>query len=373
MSAISLDLSNTRLGQYELLEIIGRGSAATVYKAYQPALNRHVAIKLLRQPDAVGAQRFRREAQAVAALHHPNILPIYDYGEQDGLLYFVTQYVGVNERGEVTLGDLLAGEPITPVAALQLMRELLAGLGYAHARGVIHRDIKPSNILLPSLDWPLLADFGIAQLRDAGQLTGPGQIMGTAIYLAPERANGQPADARSDLYAAGVVLYELLTGQAPFVGHTPAAVVAQQLHTPPPSPRQLNPTIPEHLEAVLLRALAKAPDARYQRAEDLAAALDTSMREIEHDTLLAELLQPPASYTTRKLTAEAGQTYSAPLGITAGARTVAHAQQTPHAGSANGRQRRITHVGRVILLFVVLALLGFLLGAAMYSFFPPYM
>src|SRR3954465_16029279 len=200
------ELENIQLGQYKLLEAIGHGGMATVYRAYQESLDRQVAIKvLLSNRDPQFAARFKREARAVAALQHHNILPIYDYGEQDGLLYFVLQYV---DNG-VTLHDML-GSPMDPAQALRIIGHVLNALEYAHARGVIHRDIKPANVLMPSPNWALLADFGIAKLlNDSQQLTLSGFIIGTAAYMAPEQAAGKPSDARTDLYSLGIMLYEM--------------------------------------------------------------------------------------------------------------------------------------------------------------------
>src|SRR5829696_6447387 len=213
------DYDNTQLGQYQLIEAIGHGGMATVYKAYQESLDRYVAVKvLLSNRDPQFAARFKREARAIAALQHHNILPVYDYGEQDGMLFLVLQYI---EDG-TTLGDLL-GKPMAVSTALRLTSHVLDALDYAHKRGVIHRDIKPANVLMPSPTWPMLADFGIAKLMNDNQqrLTLANQIIGTAAYMAPEQATGRPIDARTDLYAAGVVLYELVTGRVPFDGETP--------------------------------------------------------------------------------------------------------------------------------------------------------
>jgi serine/threonine protein kinase len=298
------NLCNTRLGQYELIEIIGRGRMSTVYKAYQPSLRRFVAIKVFQNLDILAAARFEREAQMVAQLHHPNILTIFDYGHQEHLRYFVMQYV----EHSVSLSDLLVRQPIEPIAALQLMKHLLAGLAYAHGRGIIHRDIKPSNILLPFPDWPLLADFGIAKLLDdLRHLTPPGQTVGTAAYMAPELARGLPVDSRADLYSVGVVLYQLLTGQAPFEAITPSAVLQMHIHVPPPPPRSLNQELPPEVEALLLRALAKDPADRYQSADEMAEAVEQVTARLEQEYALAELLgssslaSEASSYTTRKL------------------------------------------------------------------------
>src|SRR5215211_3165803 len=265
------NIDNTQLGQYKLIEAIGHGGMATVYKAYQETLDRYVAIKvLLSNRDPQFAARFKREARAIAALQHHNILPIYDYGEQNGLLYFVMQYVDTG----VTLHDML-GQPIAPTEALRLIGHVLSALEYAHTRGVIHRDIKPANVLMPSPTWALLADFGIAKLlNDSQHLTMTGFIIGTAAYMAPEQAAGKPIDARTDLYSLGVVLYEMLTGRVPFDAETPMAMLTKHVYEPPPPPRSLNPSLSPAIEAVLLKALAKDPHERYQSAEEMAADLE---------------------------------------------------------------------------------------------------
>lgn len=282
------------IGQYEIVGVLGRGSTSTVYQAFQPALGRYVAVKvLLPRLDPAFAARFEREAQAIGRLQHPNILPIYDYGIEDGQPYVVLQYV---ENG-TTLADLLTGRPIEASAALRLIGHVLAGLDYAHARGVVHRDIKPSNIMMPAPTWPLLADFGIAKLlHDSRQITPPGQTVGTAIYMAPERAAGKPADARSDLYAVGVILYEMVTGRVPFTSHSPMAVLRQHMQDPPPSPRSLNPDLPEPVELVLDRALQKSPDDRYQTADEMAQDLAWAIDELQRSYAYTRHLRPDAAF-----------------------------------------------------------------------------
>jgi predicted Ser/Thr protein kinase len=307
------NLVNTSLGQYYLTEIIGRGSTSVVYKAYQSSLNRYVAVKVLAADiDPQFEMRFRREAQAVAQLQHPNILPIYDFGEEGGRPYFVMQYV----EGSQTLDQALAGRPFEPVAALRLMLPLLAALQYAHDRGVIHRDIKPANIMLPQPEWPLLADFGIAKMLDDSQpLTPPGQSVGTAIYMAPERASSAGVNARADLYAIGVVLYEMLTGQVPFDGTSPVEVLRKHIHAPVPPPREINPTLPPAVDTVLLRALEKDPSRRFASAAEMAAAIQRLIGQFERlqaqrqlqDLLGKPAVAPPAGlghspYETRELT-----------------------------------------------------------------------
>jgi serine/threonine-protein kinase len=274
------DLLNTYLGQYQLQELVRRGGMATVYKGYQASLDRYVAVKVLSDnADPQFAARFKREAQAIAQLQHPNILPVYDYGEQDGVLYLAGQYI---ENG-TTLGDML-GTPMDPVAALRLTARVLAALEYAHQRGIIHRDIKPGNILMPSPTWPLLADFGIAKLlndNEGQRLTQAGAFIGTPAYVAPEQAFGTPVDARTDLYSLGVVLYEMLTGRVPFEADTPMSMLGKHAYEPPPPPRSINPDLPAVVEPVLLRALAKDPADRYQSASLMAEALERLALQIE--------------------------------------------------------------------------------------------
>ncbi|HEX5691783.1 MAG TPA: protein kinase, partial [Roseiflexaceae bacterium] len=240
-----------------------------------------------RNLDAPVAARFRREAHAIAQLQHPNILPIYDYGEQDGFHYFVVQYI----QSGVTLQSRLEEGPIALLDALRVLAHVLDGLQYAHDRGVIHRDIKPSNILMLRPDWPLVADFGIAKLIDESQeLTPADQAIGTAAYMAPERAKVGPVDARSDLYSAGVVLYEMTTGRVPFDAATPLAVLMKHIYDPLPPPRSIKPDLPVVVEQVLSRALAKEPEDRYQSAGEMAAEIRRASVQIERDQVLAQLM-----------------------------------------------------------------------------------
>lgn len=263
------DIPQPRFGTYETVEQVRRSSTSVIYKGYQQSLDRTVAIKVLYTHDPQFVARFKREAQSIGQLEHTNILPVYDYGEQDGQLYFVMQYV---EQG-FTVADLF-GEPVAPIYALELMLRLLDALDYAHGRGVLHRDIKPSNILLPLPNWPILADFWIAQEDDGQQSqTMPNLVFDSAHYMAPEHAEGRPVDARTDLYSLGVVLYHLVVGRVPFEAKTPVGVLQKHAYAPLPPPRSLRPELPEALEQVLERALAKSPDERYPHARAMAADL----------------------------------------------------------------------------------------------------
>jgi hypothetical protein len=251
---------------------------AVVYKAIQRSLNRYVAIKVLPielAPDAARVHRFRREAAAIAALSHPNILTIHDFGEDEGALYFVTEYI---EGG--TLRDRLTG-PFDPAYAGVILSQVGRALDHAHASGILHRDVKPANILLQTPDWALLADFGIAKIVEEQEgVTLTGMTIGTAEYMSPEQAQGLPLDRGTDIYSLGVVAYHMLTGAVPFRASSPMAVGIRHVNEPPRPPHELNPAISPEVEAVILRALSKRPDERYGTAgafaRAYAAALDVS-------------------------------------------------------------------------------------------------
>jgi len=260
--------SGHTIGGYQIAEEIGRGGVAVVYRAYQPQLERWVAIKVLQSVESGGKEflaRFRREAKAIAALRHPNILTIYDYGEEQGIAYIVMEYVPGG-----SLKDRLTGEPMEWPDAATLVIPVGRALAYAHSQGIVHRDVKPANVLLARPDWPLLADFGLVKLlgRRRG-ITRPGTSIGTPAYFSPEQAAGEDVDHRSDIYGLGLVLYELLTGRLPFEAESSVEMMLRRLYEPPLPPRHLNPHIPPRLETVIMRALARDPAARYQTMDAL--------------------------------------------------------------------------------------------------------
>jgi serine/threonine protein kinase len=279
-----LDIIGKQIGQYQIEEQIGQGGMATVYRAYQPSINRYVAIKILpsqyaQDPNFV--KRFEQEAKAIAALEHPHILPVYDFGTQEGLTYMVMRYV----RGG-TLSNLM-GQPLSNERIVRLIGDMARALDYAHKQGVVHRDIKPSNILIDRNGEALLTDFGIAKLMEgsgATQLTGAGSVLGTPAYMSPEQAKGASVDGRSDVYSLGVVLYELLTGQQPYRAETPVAVVLKHVSEPLTPPRTVNANVPEPLERVVIKAMAKEPDQRYQTAGEMEVALQQALKQIESGT-----------------------------------------------------------------------------------------
>ena len=268
-----MTLVGTKLGKYEIVEEIGHGGMATVYRAYQPSLNRHVAIKVLSgqlAKDETFRQRFAREAKAVAQLSHPNILPIYDFGEQPALeaLYIVTELI---EGG--TLKAKL-GAPLNAHEAVRLAAEIGRALDYAHRRGIVHRDVKPNNVLLADDGRPLLTDFGIAKMIAGTQYTQNGTSVGTPTYMSPEQAKGQEIDGRSDIYSLGAVAYYLLSGRPPFEGSKPLKVIFAHVNDEVVAPSSRGFDVPSDLEEIVLRCLSKAKEDRYQDAAGLRDALD---------------------------------------------------------------------------------------------------
>jgi beta-lactam-binding protein with PASTA domain/predicted Ser/Thr protein kinase len=260
--------------RYEVEGRIGAGGMAEVWRGHDRVLNRTVAIKTLLPQfarDASFVDRFRREAQAAARLNHPGIVSVYDSGTDGDTPYIVMEFI----EGR-TLADYLAsGKTIPPMEAAQIAKDIAQALAVAHAQGVIHRDIKPANVMVTRDGKVLVMDFGIARLI-SGPETAPqtSAVLGTASYLSPEQAQGQPVDARTDIYALGVVLYEMLTGRPPFTGDSPMAIAYKQVNATPPAPSSANPDVPPELDAVVMRALSKNPANRYQTGQEFADDLE---------------------------------------------------------------------------------------------------
>ncbi len=271
------DLTGQNFGGYELTELIGTGGMATIYKAFDKSLARWVAVKVVPIQAQGGAEevllaRFRREAQAIAALRHRNILTIYSYGEETGWAYIVMEYV----PGGSLKDRIRPGEPLEWQQALTVVIPVADALATAHRQGIIHRDIKPANILMPQDDWPLLADFGLAKMQHSSgmpNLTMPGQVLGTMAYAAPEQIQEAVIDHRVDIYSLGIVLYELLTGKLPFRGETSFDFLMARLTDPPIPVLQANPHVPSVFVPLLNKALAQSPGQRYQTMEELGQAL----------------------------------------------------------------------------------------------------
>ena len=309
------NLIGKSLGRYHILEQLGEGGMATVYKAYDTRLETDVAVKVIRTENlTLGTmertlKRFEREAKSLARLTHPNIVKVTDYGEHEGKPYLVMP----NLPGG-TLKDRIKQGPIPWQEAVRLLLPIAQALEYAHEQNIIHRDVKPSNILLTSKGQPMLTDFGVAKLFDmdaTADLTGTGMGVGTPEYMAPEQWQGQ-VSAQTDVYALGVVLYEMVTGRRPYTADTPAALLLKQATEPLPRPKSFVPSLPESVEKVLFKALAKRLEARYRDMSAFANALErfnaeksvveaSSPRRIVRETKTVQDLKPePATIADNK-------------------------------------------------------------------------
>ena len=291
------NLIGQSLGRYHILEKLGEGGMATVYKAYDTRLERDVAVKIIRS-DLFGSsviermlKRFEREAKSMAKLSHANILKVLDYGEHEGSPYLVMELLSGG-----TLKEKF-GHPMSWREAVRLLEPVANALAYAHSINILHRDVKPGNILISATGTPVLTDFGIAKLLDSeeGQtLTGTGVGVGTPEYMAPEQGLGKEADGRADIYSLGIVFFELVTGQKPYHAETPLAVLLKQVNDPLPDPRSIVPNLPEPVAKVIFKALAKDPAHRYQTMDEFANALNKLANVVlgEDDLTFSKINQP---------------------------------------------------------------------------------
>ena len=269
---MAASLVGRKLGKYEIVQLLGHGGMATVYKGRQPDIDRFVAVKVLPPHPGQNAQfieRFRLEARTIARLQHPHILPVFDYGSEDGILYLVMPHI---DGG--SLSDRIRRGPMQIEEIDRLLQQIAGALDYAHRQGIIHRDIKPDNVLLDREGHALLADFGIVKLIESAPvgstLTATGGLVGTPAYMSPEQAQGTPIDHRSDIYSLGIVVYEMLTGRQPFTADTPMQVVFKHITEPVPLVRSAMPALPPELDDVMRRVLAKDPVNRYMTAQAFA-------------------------------------------------------------------------------------------------------
>lgn len=268
------DLAGKRLGKYEIRERLGRGGMADVYKAYQPGMNRFVAVKVMHSHLSDSAdfiERFKREAQNVGQLRHPHILNVIDFDAEDDLYYMVMEFI----KGDTLKAYITEQGSLPPPEAVRITAQIADALDYAHQYGMIHRDIKPANIMFTDTTrrQAVLTDFGIARLLDASGLTMSGAAVGTPAYMSPEGGKGEKVDERSDIYSMGIVLYEMLTGIIPFNADTPYAIILKHIQEPLPDLRHYQQALPDPLERLIFKALAKNPNDRYQTAGELHQAL----------------------------------------------------------------------------------------------------
>jgi serine/threonine-protein kinase len=336
-------------GRYELRRHVARGGMAEVYLAHDRLLDRPVALKVLfpeLSVDRSFVERFRREAQAAANLSHPNIVSVYDWGEEDNTYYIVMEYVDGRP-----LSNILRSEgTLLPDRAAGICADVAAALAFAHRNGVIHRDVKPGNVLITADGTVKVTDFGIARAANTEEnLTQTGAVMGTATYFSPEQAQGASVDARSDIYSLGVVLYELVTGRPPFSGDNPVTIAYKHVREDPVPPRSRNPGVPVAFENIIMQAMAKDPDDRYQTAEELRADL-LRFRQGGH-----VMAAPP-------LAAQPAPTQAVP--VTTVQRGYVGDGTTMLPATAAGGKKSHTAVYVVLLLFLlgVLALVLYLIG-----------
>ncbi len=298
--------------RYEVLSKLGSGGMADVFLANDRLLDRQVALKILSSRYANDEQfieRFRREASSAASLNHPNIVQIYDRGEAEGTYYIAMEYL----EGRTLKEIIVKYAPLGPELVVSVSVQILEALRFAHRRDVIHRDIKPQNIIVDNEGRVKVTDFGIARAGSTSTMTEAGSILGTAHYLSPEQAQGQPVEAASDLYSLGVLMFEMATGTLPFDGDNPVALAMRHVHDLPPQPRTLVPTIPENLQAVILHALGKLPTERYLTAQQFLEDL-RSVQEGKEVKIPAAHVEQPTRVMSAPAAAVAGAAAGAQMG-----------------------------------------------------------
>lgn len=368
---MSSDLTGRKLGQYELRERLGRGGMAEVYKAYQPGMDRFVAVKLMLghlANDEQFVERFRREAQAVGKLRHPHIVNVFDFGIETDVYYMVMEYItGGTLKQAISVSQRFAVRD-----ALRVTRQMADALDYAHHAGMIHRDLKPANIMFTDSGWQnaILTDFGIARILTESGLTASGMMVGTPAYMSPEAGHGQPADERADIYALGVILYEMLTGEVPYSADTPMAVVMKHIMAPLPSMEHLH--LPPSVEMIVLRAMAKQPDERYQSAAAMRDAVDEAITASRTATPTPpSLATPPISPAATAATYGGASATPSPLPTPADAlmaTNVVPSEATPRADDAAPDRAKPSLAVLLLGVFATLALVAVVVAVATGAF-----
>jgi protein kinase-like protein len=345
----------TKLGQYEVLELIGEGAMGSVYRAYHAPLERTGAVKVMHaiSPDKDSIARFRHEAQAIARMRHPNILNVFDFGEYEGTPYMIVEYVpGGNLAGRMSQGPLDRG------TALRFLRGIAAGLDYAHLQGIVHRDVKPANVLLERDETLVLADFGLAKLLQGSSLQSmTGVTTGTPAYMAPEQVTGHEVGPAADRYSLATIAYEMLTGSIPYEGLGILELLYAHVHQDPVRPSTLNPQLNEKVDAVIMRGLAKDPAARWRTCDAFVTALAAALGakatpEVERTIAMAQA--PAAERTIAAPGAQASDLLFAPPPITA---------PPPVWGPAVAAKRRARRQRVALIVIAILAVLALIAGA----------
>jgi serine/threonine-protein kinase len=358
-----VETPRTYMGRYELTHLVARGGMAQVYRAVDRQLDRPVALKVLfpeLSVDKTFVERFRREAQAAANLSHPNIVPVFDWGEDDGVYFIVMEYVDGRSLSAV----LRDPQKLPPTQIAQIGAGVAAALAFAHRHGVVHRDVKPGNILITPDGEVKVTDFGIARaVNTEDSLTQTGAVMGTAAYFSPEQAEGKTVDARSDIYSLGVVLYEMAVGRPPFTGDSPVAVASKHVRDQPALPRASNPAVPAALQAVIMKAMAKDPASRYGSAEELRADLFrfADGRPVEAaDPNLTTVVGAAAAgaAATTVMSPATGRTMAVPAGAVKGA-------GVPNKGEEARKKRTRRLLWILALLLVALGVIAYFLFSSL--------
>ena len=302
------------LGRYELLAELGKGAMGVVYRANDPLLDRQVAIKTVNMsfdPEEMAEYegRFYQEAKAAGSLNHPNIVTIYDIGKSGNIAYMAMEFL----QGEELRNLMSTGQPQAAARAVEISAQVAEGLAYAHQHGVVHRDIKPANVMLAVTGLAKITDFGIARMRSAEVKTQTGIVLGSPRYMSPEQVAGKRAEPRSDIFSLGVILYEMLTGKPPFTGEDVTSVMFQIMNLVPPPPSSINTRVPEILDFIVAKAIAKSLDDRYASAEEFAKDLREVAKQIDTTVHTLTATRPPVR---PKLDTDAAQSLTQSLPVT---------------------------------------------------------